>query len=218
MATLDGMVTVALGKIGAGHAAQAVSVRFRWRYGGPSFQRWYDAQTSAGNRLVGARQVWTFGAGPDQQAPIYWALHVRVYVAAEDRIKSNEVVISRPDISVVALYQRGAILDDSIVVLVREYRSPASPPMASCTNYPAARELPRQMFSKRSPVRLRRRPGSPSALGGCAHTAAATLRPPCPSIMLTCSRPSSPRTSLPGCALPSRCRTASVIPNGPERR
>ena len=95
-----------------------------WRSG--SFQRWYAAQTSAGNTLLGARQVWTFSTGPRQQFLLYWALHVRIYVPAEDRIKSNEVVISRPDTSVVALYKRSATLDDTIVVLVREFRSSAS--------------------------------------------------------------------------------------------
>ena len=48
--------------------------------------------------------------------------------AAEDRVKTNEVVISRPDISVLALYQRGATIDDTAIVLVREFRSPASTP------------------------------------------------------------------------------------------
>jgi len=126
--TLSEMVRAALGKIGTG-ACRADGERevplAIWRT--ESFQRWYSAQTSAGNKLVSARQVWTFGGGPQQQ-PAYWALHVQVYVSAEDRVKSNEVVISRPDISVVALYQRAATIDDSTVVLVREFRSPASTP------------------------------------------------------------------------------------------
>jgi ADP-ribose pyrophosphatase YjhB (NUDIX family) len=126
-ATLDGMVTAALGKIGPG--AQRTGGEREvplpvWRT--ESFQRWYSAQTSAGNTLAGARQVWTFSSQADPQSLIYWALHVRIYVAAEDRIKSNEVVLSRPDISVVALYQRNAKLHDSIVVLIREFRSTAS--------------------------------------------------------------------------------------------
>ena len=78
--------------------------------------------------MLGARQVWTFSIGPDDQSLLYWALHVRMYVAAEDRVKSNEVVISRPDISVVALYRRSTTLEDTIIVLVREFRSPASTP------------------------------------------------------------------------------------------
>jgi 8-oxo-dGTP pyrophosphatase MutT (NUDIX family) len=90
-----------------------------------SFQRWYRAQVAAGNTLLAARQVWTFGVGA---VPFYWALHVRVHVRVEDRVKSNEVVISRPDISAMLLYQRGPTLDDTTIVLVREFRSPASTP------------------------------------------------------------------------------------------
>ncbi len=93
-----------------------------------SFQRWYASQIEAGNTMLNARQVWTFSVGPDDRFLLYWALHVSMYVAAEDRVKSNEVVISRPDISVMALYKRGTTLDDTIVVLIREFRSPASTP------------------------------------------------------------------------------------------
>jgi 8-oxo-dGTP pyrophosphatase MutT (NUDIX family) len=124
--TLSGTVRAALGKIGTGARRTGGEREVPlpvWRT--ESFQHWYSAQISAGNRLDGARQVWTFGAGPHQPL-IYWALHVRVFVSSENRVKSNEVVISRPDIFVVALYQRGATLDESIVVLVREFRSTAA--------------------------------------------------------------------------------------------
>jgi 8-oxo-dGTP pyrophosphatase MutT (NUDIX family) len=93
-----------------------------------SFQRWHTAQRNAGNSLLGARLVWTFRIGPARRFVLYWALHVEVHIAAEDRVKSNEVVISRPDISVVALYRPGVDPDDTDVVLVREFRSPASTP------------------------------------------------------------------------------------------
>lgn len=97
-----------------------------WRT--PSFQQWYAAQVAAGNTLLNARQEWTFSAGADDPLLFYWALRVSMHIAAEDRVKSNEVVLSRPDISVMALYKRAATLDDAIVVLVREFRSPAATP------------------------------------------------------------------------------------------
>lgn len=93
-----------------------------------SFQHWYRAQRNAGNTLEGARLVWTSRVGPGPGAVFFWALHVRVRVAAEDRIKDNEIVISRPEVSAVALYRRGPSLDETTVVLVREFRSPASTP------------------------------------------------------------------------------------------
>ncbi len=103
-----------------------------------SFQRWYQAQSRVGNSLEGAEVLWSFRAGSGTDAPIFWAMRVAVRIAVEDRVKSNEFVISRPDSSAVALYcptpastpASGSIsaLDDTIVVLVREFRSPASTP------------------------------------------------------------------------------------------
>jgi ADP-ribose pyrophosphatase YjhB (NUDIX family) len=127
--TLAGMVRSALSKIGPGARRTGGEREVPlpvWRT--DSFQRWYDAQAAAGNTLLGARQVWAFNAGPNKQFVLYWALHVRVYVRAEDRIKSNEVVISRPDISVLALYKSAATIAETTIVLVREFRSPASTP------------------------------------------------------------------------------------------
>ena len=127
--SVGGMIGAALGIIGSG-ARRADGEREVplpvWR--SESFQRWYSALTSAGNTLVSARLVWTLGTGPDRRSLTYWALHVHVYVSAEARVKSNEVVISRPDIAVMALYQRKAVLDDSVIVLIREFRSSAATP------------------------------------------------------------------------------------------
>ncbi|WP_433244757.1 hypothetical protein [Actinomadura nitritigenes] len=97
-----------------------------WRT--PSFQRWYTAQRDAGNVLLGARPVWTSTINGESGAVFFWAVHVRMHVAAEDRTKDNEIVISRPDVSLVALYRPGPSLDETTVVLVREFRSPASTP------------------------------------------------------------------------------------------
>ncbi|MDL4821283.1 hypothetical protein [Actinomadura opuntiae] len=97
-----------------------------WRT--PSFQRWYTAQRNAGNALLGVRPVWTAAVPNEPGAVFFWALHVRMRVADEGRVKDNEVVISRPDVSVVALYRPGPSLDETVVVLVREFRSPASTP------------------------------------------------------------------------------------------
>lgn len=88
-----------------------------------SFQQWYAALHAAGNRLDHARQVWTFRVGPERQHLLFWALHVDIYIAAEKRHKANEVVLGRPDISTIVMYQRAENLDDSTVVLVREFRS-----------------------------------------------------------------------------------------------
>lgn len=98
-----------------------------WRT--PEFQYWYSTQRAAGNTLLGARVVWTFRSGRTIHASLwYWALHVDMYVGAEQRRKSNEVVLSRPDIATIALFRPATVLSETPVILIREYRSPATTP------------------------------------------------------------------------------------------
>jgi 8-oxo-dGTP pyrophosphatase MutT (NUDIX family) len=124
--SLPETVAAAVALIGGGARRAGVERRVPltvWRTA--SFQRWYQAQRGAGNQLRDARVVWTLHTPATLH---YWALHATVWVAAEDRVKDNEVVLSRPDTSVVVLYRRGATLDDTTVVLVREFRVAASTP------------------------------------------------------------------------------------------
>lgn len=93
-----------------------------------SFQRWYSAQVAAGNTLLAARLVWTFNIGRHELTPLFWALHVKMHIGSENRAKANEVVISRPDISVITLYCPRPRIDETVIVLIREFRSPASTP------------------------------------------------------------------------------------------
>lgn len=129
-ATLAATVRTALDRIGEGAyrtgAEREVPLSI-WRTG--SFHRWHAAQHAAGNTLLGARLVWSFLVGAGSEPFVfYWALHVRVHIGAEDRVKDNEVVISRPDVSAILLYRRGSSLDETTIVLVREFRSAVSTP------------------------------------------------------------------------------------------
>ena len=90
----------------------------------PSFQAWYGAQKTAGNELRGAQQLWSYTPSRAQQ-PFSWILRVQVWVAAEQRMKANEWVFARSDLSAVVLH--GPIANDwkeTEVVLVREFRAP----------------------------------------------------------------------------------------------
>ena len=81
------------------------------------FRSWYDSQRAAGNELRAARAEWS-------TRPLFlWILAVEVWIRAEDRVKSNEVVLLRPDAVAVLLYRPGATLAGTEIVLVREYRS-----------------------------------------------------------------------------------------------
>lgn len=91
-----------------------------------AFQDWYRAQKLAGNRLDGARVEWVFRVGPRKERVFLWALHVNVYIAREKRNKTNEVIIPRPDISTILLYRKEEPVENSVVILIREFRSPAA--------------------------------------------------------------------------------------------
>jgi hypothetical protein len=125
--TLEGVIYLALEMVDTG-AKRTLGERevplYIWKT--PSFQQWYENLQNAGNTLTHARVVWTFRVGPGRQFVFFWALHVDVYIAGEARHKTNEVVLARPDISTIVMYQRAAVLDDSPVVLIQEYRSPVS--------------------------------------------------------------------------------------------
>lgn len=111
-----------------------------------SFQDWYQAQTKAGNRLEEARLLYTFRPG-FKKFVFLWILKVKMYVAEEDRFKENEFVCSRTSISSVVMYYDppdGDSLFDYEVVLVKEFRSPAS------TEDGFIRELPGGSSTKES--------------------------------------------------------------------
>jgi 8-oxo-dGTP pyrophosphatase MutT (NUDIX family) len=89
------------------------------------FQNWYQSQRQVGNQLVSAKVLWTFLIH-QVNLTFSYALHVNVWIAAEDRIKSNEFILSRTDISVVVPYWRHPTdVFASEIVLIKEFRSPA---------------------------------------------------------------------------------------------
>ncbi len=93
-----------------------------WRH--PTFQSWFTAQKNVGNRLEGAYVEWSRVNNKDKSRLYGWALNVDVWVDSENRHKTNELVLGRPDISSVLLYRRGQTFLDTEIVLVREFRSP----------------------------------------------------------------------------------------------
>jgi 8-oxo-dGTP pyrophosphatase MutT (NUDIX family) len=129
--TLTDTLRSAMDKLGEGaerRGGERYIPLFIWKL--PSFQSWYKAQTGAGNVLETARLLYTFR--PRFKDFVFlWVLQVNIYVSSEDRYKSNEFVLSRPDISSVCLWFNtdgsNGIFDD-LVVLIKEFRSPASTP------------------------------------------------------------------------------------------
>ena len=93
-----------------------------WNTG--SFQSWYRAHTEVGNHLDDAEVLWSFRVGPNKSFVFAYTMWVDMYVAAEDRNKSNEFIFARTDISCVVLYRKDENYLDTDVVLIREFRSP----------------------------------------------------------------------------------------------
>jgi len=131
--TLEETIQAALTRLGAGDlrtGGEREVPLFIWSR--PEFQDWYAHQRRAGNRLDGAKVVWTFRVGKNKERVFLWALHVDVWIKSEDRHKTNEVVVFRPDISTVVAYCPPDLAPvdrqilDTRIALVREFRSPAN--------------------------------------------------------------------------------------------
>lgn len=139
--TLESTLNEAINKIGKG-AERTGGERevplFIWNL--PHFQSWLWAQKLAGNRLDGARVLFNFRVGQTgkKNFPFAFILHVNVFIASENRNKTNEFIFSRPDIATVVGYRKTVsdwmgphamrepynILETEIAI-IREFRSPA---------------------------------------------------------------------------------------------
>lgn len=89
-----------------------------------SFQSWYKSQIDSDNKLENAELLYSFRPG-FKSFVFLWILRVSIFVASENRSKTNEFVLSRPDISSVLMYKKNKIIEDTEVVIVKEFRSPA---------------------------------------------------------------------------------------------
>lgn len=97
---------------------------FIWKT--PSFQQWYAALKKAGNRLEDSRVEWSYRVGPNKDIVFCWALWVDVYITKEKRHKTNEFVFSRTDISVIVAFKPADDIDETQVLMIKEFRSPVS--------------------------------------------------------------------------------------------
>lgn len=98
---------------------------FIWKL--DSFQNWYQVQKDAGNVLEDARLIFNFR--PNYKDWVYlWILQVNIYVSEEDRFKTSDFVMARPDISSVVMYKKAAAMENIQVITIKEYRPTASTP------------------------------------------------------------------------------------------
>lgn len=118
--SLDKLLAQVCADLGAGatrEGGEAQVPLFIWR--NEPFQRWYANLRAAGNRLDDAQLLSQIRVG--QGFLFAYALQVKIWVAAEQRHKSNEFIFARPDISSVVAVHRDQ--EGLHVALVREFRS-----------------------------------------------------------------------------------------------
>lgn len=88
------------------------------------FQKYVQQMNKADRILTFIDMKWLFEVGP-MKYPLYFALHVHVYDPSprEQRYKTNEVVVIRPDLMHVCAYYYDPDTDNYSFVLVQELRS-----------------------------------------------------------------------------------------------
>jgi 8-oxo-dGTP pyrophosphatase MutT (NUDIX family) len=85
------------------------------------FQSWYGTLRTIGNKLLDADVK---NAMMEPSGLFSYILAVKIWIAKEDRIKDNEFVFARPDISVVVAHHKNKVTGVRKVALVKEFRSP----------------------------------------------------------------------------------------------
>ena len=92
-------------------------------YKSKQFQNWYKQQLNVGNYLTGFNMEYEF-VMPKAKQMFLEIFHPSVYIAKEDRVKDNEFVVARTDMSYILAYYKKEDIMDSEIVLCEEFRSP----------------------------------------------------------------------------------------------
>lgn len=123
--TLPDTLQAAINMVGEG-VARSAGDRFipLFIWNTPHFQEWYKAQTAVGNRIESAKLRYNFRLR--NNFVFLWVLQIDVYVKAENRIKERDLVLARNDISSIMLWKPAPKLEESQVVLIKEYRPAVS--------------------------------------------------------------------------------------------
>ena len=120
--TLPELMQEAVKKLGSGSLREAGEVQvplFVWQ--SEMFQSWYRNLKQAGNRLDDLKVLHSFRVGGHHL--FSYLIGVNVWVEAEQRHKSNEIVFARKDLSTLVVYHRESATGSTNVALVREFRS-----------------------------------------------------------------------------------------------
>lgn len=103
-----------------------------------AFRRWHDNLVAAGNRLDGFEACGIIPAGkPHPSRPPFAFLgRAKVWIAAEQRHESSEVIIGRPDVASVVLVH-GTSRSDATIVLTQHFRNAVSNRLGTVIEVPS---------------------------------------------------------------------------------
>jgi hypothetical protein len=88
-----------------------------------TFQDWYLSQKNIGNYIINAQQRFVYKPAPKKDFVFMWIMYINMYITAENREKSNELVLSRTNLTGCVLYQKCENLMGTKIILVKEYRT-----------------------------------------------------------------------------------------------
>lgn len=122
--SLDDVLKLAVDFVGPGAKRTDVEVLVpAFIFNSSQFGNWYKSQLAVGNYLTDFHVEYQFTM-PKAGKLFLTIFKPDVFIAAEQRVKSNEFVIARTDMSYVLAYKPAASLEDVELVVVKEFRSP----------------------------------------------------------------------------------------------
>jgi 8-oxo-dGTP pyrophosphatase MutT (NUDIX family) len=122
---LEALLRTAAWLLGSGHERHGTDAYTPLNvYLHQGMSAWKAAKEAAGHKLLDIRPILLHPVPPAGSTPWLCAAQVVLDVAGEDRIKANELVISRPDASAVAAFHDGPA--GLRVVMVHEFRAAAT--------------------------------------------------------------------------------------------
>lgn len=100
-----------------------------------SFQSWYQPQDKANHRLDRARLLYSYRPGFKSNV-FLWIIQVNMWIEDQQRHHTNEFVLARTDISATMLWRKADSIEDSELVIIKEFRPPARTPDGFIREFP----------------------------------------------------------------------------------
>lgn len=122
--TLEDTLKAAMKYLGEGAYRKDIEVKIPLHiFNSKQFQNWYKPQLKVGNYLTDFYMEYEFSI-PQMKQPFLEIFHPSVYIAREKRVKYNEFVVARTDMSYILAYHKNKNNKVIEIILCEEYRTP----------------------------------------------------------------------------------------------